>query len=83
MGQPKFAKRTAMLIGGIALAAVFLLFLLFLGGEIAALIRSVVNRDMHPALLLLLFVLLPVIGFPMSIFLVLIGWKSPDGSMHN
>jgi hypothetical protein len=36
-------------------------------------ITEVVNENTHPALLLTLFFRLPILGFPISIFLVLLG----------
>ena len=36
-------------------------------------IPEILNKNTHPALLLTLFVALPILGFPISIFLVLLG----------
>ncbi len=46
-----------------------------LGDEIAAFMNYVLREETHPGLFLLMFVVLPPIGFPISAFLVLIGAK--------
>ena len=47
----------------------------WLGDEIAAFLNYAVSEETHPVLFLLMFALLPLVGFPISAFLVLIGAK--------
>jgi uncharacterized membrane protein YdjX (TVP38/TMEM64 family) len=47
----------------------------WLGAEAVAFIRYAVNEETQPALFLLMFVFLPLIGFPITAFLILIGVK--------
>lgn len=43
--------------------------------DLAVLLKFAVAEETHPALFLLLFALLPIVGFPISVFLVLLGAK--------
>lgn len=47
----------------------------WLGDEIAAFTNYAVSEETHPVLFLLMFASLPLVGFPISVFLVLIGAK--------
>lgn len=47
----------------------------WLGDEIAAFLNYAVSEGTHPGLFLLMFVVLPLVGFPITAFLVLIGAK--------
>ncbi len=43
--------------------------------EISAWFKFAINKDTHPLLFILLFAILPVFGFPITVFLVLVGAK--------
>ena len=43
--------------------------------HMTAYVAHIINEQTHPALFILLFILLPIIGFPIIIFLVLLGIK--------
>ena len=47
----------------------------WLGEDFTVLLNFAVAEETHPALFLLLFALLPIVGFPISVFLVLLGAK--------
>lgn len=59
------------------LALILLVTVLYwwLGDEIAAFMNYAVSEETHPGLFLLMFASLPLVGFPISAFLVLIGAK--------
>lgn len=59
----------------IALLASFLLLLFFLPGDPQDWIAFFVSRDTRPWLFLVLMVLLPLVGFPITPFLLLVGLK--------
>jgi uncharacterized membrane protein YdjX (TVP38/TMEM64 family) len=67
--------RYGLAAGGLLAA----LLAVWLWDDAAAFIRYAVNPQTHAGLFLLMFVLLPLVGFPISAFLVLIGVKFGAG----
>jgi uncharacterized membrane protein YdjX (TVP38/TMEM64 family) len=67
-----FTRRNIGIVAVVAVAAAAVLF--FSSGP-SDWIRFIVNRDTHPLLFVLLMTLLPIFGFPISLFLVVAGIK--------
>lgn len=67
----------------LGLKKILLIILILLAGaavvfyypRISAWFQIVINKDTHPLLFVFLFAVLPVVGFPVTVFLVLIGAK--------
>lgn len=59
-----------LLVGGIAVFSA-----IWYGKEAFQMIASIINKNTHPALLLILYAILPIVGFPISLFLIVFGIK--------
>jgi len=64
----------AILIPAVTIILAAAVYFLIQGGY-AEKIISVINEDLHPGLFILLTVILPALGFPVSVFLVAAGLK--------
>ncbi len=59
-----------LLVGGIAVVSA-----IWYGKGAFQMIASIINKNTHPALLLTLYAILPIVGFPISLFLIVFGIK--------
>lgn len=67
-------KRTILIVSGVVLCLA-VVYVLAGSPDPGKLLRFVKNPDIHPAILLLGFFLLPLFGFPVTVLLVLLGLR--------
>jgi len=72
MNRRRMAALAAAMLGALVLGGALYGWL---GDEIAAFLNYAVSKGTHPGLFLLMFAVLPLLGFPITVFLVLIGAK--------
>ncbi len=64
-------KIACFLLGGCIAVVIAISY----GKEAFQMIASIINTNTHPALLLILYAILPIVGFPISFFLIVFGIK--------
>jgi len=70
------ARKMRFILAALAGAAVLALLLgVWLRGDLARVVAYAASAETHPAPFLLMLVFLPLVGFPISVFLVLLGVK--------
>ena len=73
MGSALKTRYTLILIAGIVVLTA--LVWTWQRGDLARITAYIASPETHPSLFLLMFILLPLVGFPISVFLVLLGVK--------
>ena len=72
--SPKLSGRTAV-IGGLLVILLIACAYLFYSLDVSGMLKSYLESHIHPAVFIALMAILPVLGAPIVVFLVLVGMK--------
>ena len=75
MSLPAKKKYILVTLGCLLGAGVAVFILVAFGKEAVLVVSTTINRNTHPALLLGFYAILPIFGFPITVFLILFGVK--------
>lgn len=72
--RPRLTPRRIIIAAILAFGSAGLIYLA-LNGDLNTFMHTVVNEETHSAVVVILYLLLPLIGFPITLFLLLLGVK--------